>query len=108
MFKLIATIQKDTRLLLRDKVGLLFMFIMPIILAVVITAIQNNTFKLVNDNKVPLLLSNRDSGHASADLVKAIGKAGMFQLTVVDEKVSDKELTERMQRKDALVALVIP
>ena len=29
------------------------MFIMPIILAIVITAIQNSTFELVNDNKVP-------------------------------------------------------
>ena len=31
------------------------MFVMPVVLAIIITAIQNSTFELVNDNKVPLL-----------------------------------------------------
>jgi ABC-type proline/glycine betaine transport system ATPase subunit len=69
MYKLGATILKDVRILTRDKLGLIFMFGMPILLAVVITAYRNSTFELVNDNKVPLLLCNRDTGEAS----KAIG-----------------------------------
>jgi len=52
MYKLWATIKKDVRVLLRDKVGLTFMFLMPIMLAIIITAVQNSTFELVNDNKI--------------------------------------------------------
>jgi len=35
MFKLLATIKKDIRVLLRDKIGIALMFIMPIILVMV-------------------------------------------------------------------------
>ncbi len=69
MYKLWATILKDIQILTRDRVGLIFMFAMPIILAIVITATQNSTFELVNKNKVPMLLSNKDTGDAGRQLV---------------------------------------
>jgi ABC-2 type transport system permease protein len=108
MFKLRATILKDIRILTRDKVGLTLMFVMPIILAIVITAIQNSTFELVNDNKVPLLLCNRDGGAASRQLVQAIEKIGMFQVKEVTKDETEKQITDRMHAKDALVGIVIP
>ena len=43
MFKLRATILKDILILTRDRVGMIVMFVMPIILAIVITATQNST-----------------------------------------------------------------
>jgi len=108
MFKLRATILKDIRILTRDKVGLTLMFVMPILLAIVITAIQNGTFELVNDNKVPLLLCNKDTGEASRQLVQAIQKIGMFELKQVTKDETEKQITGRMHAKDALVAIVIP
>jgi ABC-2 type transport system permease protein len=108
MFKLWATILKDIRILTRDKVGLTLMFVMPIVLAIVITAIQNSTFELVNDNKVPLLLCNKDGGEASAQLVEIIEKMGMFDVKQVTKAATEKQLTDRMHEKDALVAIVIP
>jgi ABC-2 type transport system permease protein len=108
MFKLKATIIKDLRILFRDKVGLTLMFVMPIVLAIVITAIQNSTFELVNDNKVPLLLCNKDSGEASIQLMKAIEKIGIFEIKQVTKEQSEKQITDRMHAKDALVAILIP
>ncbi|MEJ7770055.1 MAG: ABC transporter permease, partial [Chitinophagaceae bacterium] len=108
MYTLWATILKDARILTRDKVGLTLMFIMPVLLVVVITAIQNSTFELVNDNKVPLLLCNKDSGEAGFQLVQAIEKIGMFRVMRVTGDASDTQITVRMHAKDALVAIVIP
>ena len=108
MYKLRATILKDIRILLRDKVGLIFMFGMPIILAVVITALQNSTFELVNDNKVPLLLCNRDTGEAGKQLVAAIEKVGLFNMKQVIGNKTEKEISDRMHAKDALIAIIIP
>ncbi|MEO7766480.1 MAG: ABC transporter permease, partial [Ferruginibacter sp.] len=108
MYKLWATILKDLRILTRDKVGLLCMFAMPILLAVVITALQNSTFELVNDNKVSLLLCNRDTGDASRQLVKAIEKVGIFNLKQVIANKSQQEISDRMHAKDALIAIIIP
>ena len=108
MYKLRATILKDFRILTRDKVGLVMMFMMPILLAIVITSVQNGTFKLVNENKVPLLLCNRDGSQASMQLVSAIEKIGMFKITNVVPSETDQQITDRMHAKDALVAIIIP
>jgi ABC-2 type transport system permease protein len=108
MYKLVATIIKDIQILTRDKVGLIFMFAMPVILAVVITATQNSTFELVNKNKVPLLLCNKDKGEASKQLVIAIEKVGMFAVKKVGPGETEKQLSERMHEKDALLAIIIP
>ncbi len=108
MHKLWATIVKDLQILTRDKVGLIVMFAMPIVLAVVITATQNSTFELVNKNKVPLLLCNKDTGDASRQLVTAIGKVGMFEVKKVTANETEKQLINRMHEKDALVAIIIP
>ncbi len=108
MYKLWATILKDFRILTRDKVGLTLMFVMPILLAILISSIQNGTFKLVNENKVPLLLCSKDSGEASRQLITAIEKIGMFTLLQVPAEETDKQITDRMHAKDALVAIIIP
>jgi len=108
MFKLGATILKDLQILTRDKLGLIFMFVMPIVLAVVITAVQNSTFEMLNTNTVPMLLSNRDTGDAGRQLEEAITKIGMFDLKQVAPEVSQKEISERMHAKDAVIAIIIP
>jgi ABC-2 type transport system permease protein len=108
MYKLRATILKDLQILTRDKVGLILMFAMPIILAIVITATQNSTFNLVNKNKVPLLLCNKDSGESSKQLVSAIEKVGMFDVKKVTADQTEKQISGRMHAKDALIAVIIP
>jgi ABC-2 type transport system permease protein len=108
MFKLWSTILKDFRILTRDRVGLTLMFVMPIILVIVITSIQDNTFELVNDNKVPLVLCNKDNGESSKELVSSIEKLGMFEVQVLAGKSTTKEIAEGMSKNDALVGLVIP
>jgi ABC-2 type transport system permease protein len=109
LFKLLITIKKDFLIMARDRVGLIFMFVMPIVLAIVITAIQNSTFELVNNNKVPLLLCNKDTGEASRQLVKAVEKLGMFKISMIKAgNESEQEMLTKMHKKDALVAIVIP
>ena len=108
MYKLRATILKDILILTRDRVGLVFMFAMPIILAIVITATQNSTFELVNKNKVPLLLCNKDNGEPGKQLVSAIEKVGMFEVKKVSADQTEKQISDRMHAKDALIAIIIP
>ncbi len=108
MYKLGATILKDTRILLRDKIGLILMFGMPVLLVIVITKIQNSTFELVNKNKVTLLLANRDTGKVSKEMIQAVDKIGMFKIIEVEKGQTDQQLTNRMHAKDALLSLVIP
>ena len=64
MFRLWATIIKDWRIMTRDKAGLILMFLMPVILAIVIASVQNSTFELVNENKIPIIILNKDKGRS--------------------------------------------
>lgn len=108
MFKLWATIRKDILLLIRDKVGLILMFIMPIALVLVITSIQNSTFELVNENKIPLLVCNKDTGKISTEFIDALKQIGMFEISQVPNTLNNESLNIHMHEQDALVAIIIP
>ncbi|HEY9533121.1 MAG TPA: ABC transporter permease [Mucilaginibacter sp.] len=107
MFKLWISIKKDIRILLRDKVGISLMFVMPIILVVVVTSIQNSTFQLVNKNKLSIVICNTDTGKAAKQFIESINKIGMFAVT---QTAKDKaaRVVDDMQDKDALLGVVIP
>jgi len=108
MYKLWATISKDVRVLLRDKVGLICMFGMPILLVLIVTSIQNSTFELVGKNKVSLLVCNHDTGAVSRDFVQAVDHIGFFQLLPVSGGASDDSISGLIRHKDALLGMVIP
>ncbi|WP_179414810.1 ABC transporter permease [Mucilaginibacter sp. E4BP6] len=108
MFKLWATIVKDVRVLLRDKVGISLMFVMPIILVVVVTSIQNSTFNLVNKNKLSILICNSDTGQASKQLIKSISKIGMFKVALVPTDKSAQQMADAMHDNDAMLGVIIP
>ncbi len=108
MFKLKATIIKDIRILLRDRVGLLMMFIMPIVLVVVVTSIQNSTFSLVNKNRLSVLISNTDSGKASKQFIEAIGQIGLFKVEEAGAKLTTAQMSDAMHQKDAMLGIIIP
>ncbi|MDB4926058.1 ABC transporter permease [Mucilaginibacter sp.] len=107
MFKLWVSIKKDIRILLRDKVGISLMFVMPIILVVVVTSIQNSTFQLVNKNKLPILICNMDTGKSGVQLIESIDKIGMFKVSQIP-KGHEKTISDDMHSQDALLGIVIP
>ncbi|HRO84599.1 MAG TPA: ABC transporter permease [Niabella sp.] len=107
MAKLWASIKKDWRILIRDRVGLALMFIMPIVLAIVIASVQNSTFELVNNKKIPLLIANKDTGAASKELEAALEKGGMFVIKKIPAG-DDALVKTGIEKKEALVGLVIP
>ncbi|MBO9617898.1 MAG: ABC transporter permease [Niabella sp.] len=108
MYRLWASIKKDGRILIRDKVGLALMFGMPIVLAIIIASVQNSTYELVNNKKIPLLLLNKDTGEASRELVTSLEKGGMFTLKKLPANASTDQLKKRMEGKEALLGMVIP
>src|SRR5687767_2315845 len=101
MYKLYTAILKELRIMVRDRAALAVMFLMPVLLVVVITSIQNSSLKMINDNTVPMLVCNRDGDESSLQLIDALQKIGMFDLMQIDSALSDKQLTDSMHVKDA-------
>lgn len=81
---------------------------MPIVLAIVIASVQNSTFELVNENKIPVLLYSKDSGLVARQLDTALEKVGMFTIKRPGGTHTDESVRDMVNTKDALVAIVIP
>jgi ABC-2 type transport system permease protein len=108
MFKLWATIIKDFRVLRRDGIGLALMFVMPVILVFVVTDIQESTFQMINKNKLPVLIINRDTGASGVQLIEAINKIGLFKVYQLPKNQDTKFVSDSMKQRDVLVAVTIP
>src|ERR1700722_9316199 len=91
-----ATIIKDMKILLRDRVGLSMMFFMPILLVIVITSVQNSTFELVNNNKISLVVYNSDRGKLGLQLVEGIRKIGIFKMQLADSGMHQTDIVSQM------------
>ncbi len=107
MFKFWASLLKELRLLLRDKVGLTLMFVMPILLALLITSIQISAFELVNNNKIKVLLFNQDQGALSLEMLKQLEDVGRFELIPM-QSLNPATIGDDLNNRDAFVALIIP
>ncbi len=99
---------KDSRVLIRDGIGLALMFFMPIVLVFVVTDIQNSSYKLINKNKLPIYICNRDTGQSSVQLIEAINKIGMFKVSQLPRNQNEKTIADSMKASDAMLSVVIP
>ena len=108
MFKLRATILKDVRVLRRDKLGMIFMFVMPMLLVLIVTSMQSSTFELVSKNKVPLLICNEDTGAASRQFIRTIDTLGLFAVQEIPAGQGEAVIRDRLHNKEAMLAVLLP
>ncbi len=108
MFKFLACVQKDIKLLLRDWVGMSLMFGMPILLVIVITSLQAGTFRMLNGKKISVLWSSSDNGNVSKELKNTLNHIGMFDLAEIPPGLSVTQINEELESHNALLVLVVP
>jgi ABC-2 type transport system permease protein len=104
MFKLRASILKEIQLLFSDRIGLILLFGMPIILVFIITIVQDSAYKMVNENKISLLIVNEDQGAQSKALIQLIRTSGLFSIT----ESKHASVKDEMMEKKILTGLLIP
>ena len=104
---MMASIKKEVLLLLSDKVGLSIMFLMPLLLVFIITIIQDSAYKMVNENKVSLIISNQDNGKQGQKLIQLLNESGLFELHE-ENNLKSSELKDFLLDENNLTALYIP
>lgn len=107
MKKLKASILKELLLLFSDKIGLFFMFFMPIFLVFIITIIQNSAYEIINENKISLHVSNQDEGVLGDSLIALLTESKMFKLSI-DDEVEKENLTSNLLDNKYLTSIYIP
>ena len=108
--KLLATVKKEALLLLRDKVGLSILFLMPMALIFVMTLIQDAAFKTINEKGIPIIFVNND--HDSLGILIEQGLRNNDLCTFYDSIDGKPASIESAQKAVAegkfLVGIVIP
>ena len=108
MLKIITAAAKELLLLKRDRAGLLVLFIMPAILVVVITLVQENVMELTGQKKTRMLFLDLDNGDLGRSLSQHLAE-GHLKIVAWDEKQkTSKDVQAAVADGDYQVGIVIP
>jgi ABC-2 type transport system permease protein len=92
-------------LLWRDLGGIAILFIMPLLLLIVITTVQDGTFKTISDIKIPVLLVDNDKGAVSTQIIDNLSESNSFEIV---QKATETEAKEAVFTGKYQLAIVIP
>jgi len=108
--KIWMSVVKEFLLLKRDLGGLIILFIMPLVLVITVTLIQDSTFKTISDNKIPILLVDKDNGSVSKTVFDNLEKSNLFSVvTQIDNKpITEEVAKEAVYKGKFQLAIVIP
>ncbi|HEX9980513.1 MAG TPA: ABC transporter permease [Flavobacterium sp.] len=103
------SVLKEFLLLKRDLGGVIILFVMPLILIITVTLIQDNAFKSVQ-SKIPVLVVNNDKGEVSAKVFDNLnGSEAFLVVTNFDGKpLTEAQARESVLKGDYQLAIVIP
>jgi len=105
MHKLWMSIKKEVLLLKRDFGGLVILFVMPLVLIITITLIQDSTFKTVNDSKIPILLVDNDKGNVSKVISQNLNESNSFEII---SELDENTAREAVFKGKYQLAIIIP
>ena len=110
MNKLVASIYKEILLISRDLGGLIILFVMPLVLVVTVTLLQDGAFRNITKQKTAVLLVDNDYGAVGAHIRKSMEESGFFTV-LSDDAIRDLSETKakRMIREGKFpMAIVLP
>jgi len=110
MRKLISSTYKEILLLSRDLGGLVILFVMPLVLIITITLIQDSSYRTINDAKIPILFVDNDKADISATILENLNKSDAFEIVTKDKKIDFTEETAKsaVLKGKYQLAVIIP
>lgn len=106
MLRLYSTIQKEMLILLRDKGGLIIMFIMPMAMITLMALIQDAPFRDYQEMKIPLLLVNNDKGNLGSTIDSGLYDSKIFEITKLP--LNREEVKQKVKSGEFNIAIIIP
>ncbi|ASE62987.1 ABC transporter permease [Chryseobacterium indologenes] len=105
LYKLWRSFIKEILLLKRDIGGIVIIFVMPLLLIVTITLIQDSTFKNLEGSKIPIIFIDNDQSEVSKNIKGELENSKTFQLLT---NFNEKSAQEAVFSGDYQMAIVIP
>lgn len=105
LYKLWRSFIKEILLLKRDIGGIVIIFVMPLLLIVTITLIQDSTFKNLEGSKIPIIFIDQDKSEVSQNIKKELESSKTFQLLT---NYNEKSAQDAVFSGKYQMAIVIP
>ena len=109
MYKLYRSIIKEMLLITRDIGGLVILFLMPLVLVVVITLVQDGAYRNITEQKTALVVVDNDKGEIAQMIQKQMAESHFFEIVTTQNGQPVDEPTARnlVLKGDYLLAIVI-
>lgn len=109
MNRLLASIKKEFLILARDRAGLGLIFLMPAALVLVMTLIQDASFRKLDETKITLLYLDEDRDTLGIQVKQGLEKAGYFELItgLKDQDLDEKSLFNEVKKGKFQMGVVI-
>jgi ABC-2 type transport system permease protein len=108
--KLYASVVKETLLLLRDRIGLSILFLMPMVLIFVMTMIQDSAFKSLNEKGIPIVFVNNDNDSLGIEIERGLRQSPLCTIfdSIDGQKATFENATKAVTNGRYLLGIVIP
>jgi ABC-2 type transport system permease protein len=105
-----ALLYKDFLLLIRDLWGLIFLFAMPWALVLLMTYLQDSTFRTINETQIPVYLLNADNDSLGNMISRQLNEISFFEIFTEEngKSLTESEVEERVAKGDYLMGIIIP
>lgn len=108
MSRIVATIVKSARILSRDRAGLAVLFVMPTVLVLVVTLVQEGAIEKIRAPTINTLLIDPDGGSLGQTLENGLRSAGVFVVTrTLDGEVPTEEIARAEVAKGHYQAAIV-
>ncbi len=110
VYKILQAVIKEFLVLKRDIGGLVTLFVMPLILVIVVTLIQDSTYQAVSETSIPVIVVNEDNGNVSKTVLEQLKQSGSFEVItqIKNKKITETEAKEAVFSGDYQLAVIIP
>lgn len=108
MIKLFSLIYKDFLLLIRDKAGLVFLFVMPLVLVLVMTGMQEGAFENATKNSISVIFLDADNDDIGITVQKELKGKDVFDMSIADTTMTEAVIQRLVKEGDYLIGIYIP
>ncbi len=97
-------------MLIRDRAGIALLFLMPLVLVFIMTSIQDNTFKSINETRISLIILDNDNDSLGLTIERELEKSNLFKVSKQIDNIKPTEaiLKEAVASGKFQIGIIIP
>ena len=110
MLRLLSSIYKELLVLIRDRAGLAILFMMPLVLIIIMTLIQDATFRTVKEVNISMILVNNDKDSLGEAIRQGLYASEYFQIVeeINGEEITSEKAKELVAKGEYKIGIIIP